>query len=175
MHYRNLGRTGLKVSFLSLGTGGPSILGQDRGMSQKEQDALVRRCLDLGINLFDTSELYKRSENILGRALRGVRRDSYIMASKWVHKRGGGLIENPQELATSVENSLRRLGIDYIDIMQFHGVLPGQYHDVVERFYPTMKGLQQAGKIRLIGFTEVFSLDPTHGVVVWALKNQPYL
>ena len=86
MHYRTLGRTGLKVSLLSQGTGGPSQFGQNRGLLQAEQDRLIRRCLDLGINLFDTHESYGDSEAILGRALDGVPRDDYILVT--IRERG---------------------------------------------------------------------------------------
>ena len=61
MHYRTLGKTELNVSLLSLGTGGPSMLGQNKGLEQNNQTALVRRCLDMGINLIDTHERYKDS------------------------------------------------------------------------------------------------------------------
>ena len=83
MIYRTLGRTGIRVSLASFGSGGPSNLGQHRGTTASEQDALVMRCLDLGINLFDTSKNYGDSEQILGRALRGVPRDSYHLVTKW--------------------------------------------------------------------------------------------
>ena len=75
MHYRTLGRTGLRVSVLSQGTGGPSMFGQKSGLGHAEQNRLIRGCLDLGINLFDTHEGYADSERILGRALKGVPRD----------------------------------------------------------------------------------------------------
>ena len=75
MQYRTLGGTGLKVSLLSQGTGGPSQFGQKRGLLQAEQNRLVRRCLDLGVNLFDTHESYGDSEAILGRALDPADRD----------------------------------------------------------------------------------------------------
>ena len=175
MHYRDLGRTGLKVSLLSFGTGGPSILGQNTGLSPKQQDDLVRRYLDVGVNLFDTSEMYSDSEEILGRALKGVPRDSYIVATKWSHNKDDTLADDPQELTTSMGNSLRRLGTDHVDIMQFHGVLPDHYGWLIDRFYPTLKRLQEDGKTRFIGFTEVFSLDPTHEVVVSALRNDAAL
>ena len=76
MQYRDLGSTGLKVPLLGLGTGGPSALGQSSNKTQAEQYTLVWRCLDLGVNLFDTAPIYRRSEEILGHALRGVPRDS---------------------------------------------------------------------------------------------------
>ena len=85
MEYRTLGRTGLNVSLLSYGTGGYSILGQTAGLTHKQQDALIARALDGGINLFDTSPQYRQSEDILGRTLAGVARDSYVMVTKWNH------------------------------------------------------------------------------------------
>ena len=69
MEYRRLGRTGFEVSLLSLGSGGARVLGQALGYSQDQQTALVRRALDLGVNLIDTSSQYGDSEAILGRAL----------------------------------------------------------------------------------------------------------
>ena len=69
MQFRTLGKTGLKVSLVSYGSGGPSKLGQNTGLSPAEQDRLVQRCVDLGINLFDTSEAYGDSEVILGRRI----------------------------------------------------------------------------------------------------------
>ena len=89
MQYPTLGRTGLKVSLLSQGTGGPSQFGQKRGLLQVEQNRLIHRCLDLGINLFDTHESYGDSEAILGRALDGVPRDDYILVTKWAYPRDG--------------------------------------------------------------------------------------
>jgi L-galactose dehydrogenase len=81
MKYRNLGRTELEVSLVSYSSGGPSKLGQNTDLSSAEQDNLVRHCLDPGINLIDTSEGYSGSETILGGALNGIPRDSYILAT----------------------------------------------------------------------------------------------
>ena len=175
MQYRDLGRTGLKVSLLSYGSGGHSLLGQNKGMSPKDQDALIRRCLDLDINMFDTSVLYAESEAILGRALKGVPRDSYIMATKWFHMSDGQMATDGRPLEASVESSLRRLGTDYVDIMQLHGLHVTKYHEAVERFYPTLKQLQQAGKVRFIGFSEQYpgDNDPKQQASVLALKTHP--
>ncbi len=174
MHYRTLGRTGLKVSLLSLGTGGPSNLGQSSGLSQSVQDALIQRALDLGVNLIDTSAGYRESEAILGRALTGVPRDAYVLATKWRHERGDRPVDS-QALVDSVDRSLRRLRTDFIDLMQFHGPIPSEYMEVVERFYPVMTRLQEQGKIRYIGFSEQFSADPAHETVLMALKTHPDL
>lgn len=176
MQYRTLGKTGLRVSLLSYGTGGPSQFGQRTGLTAVEQDALLRRCLDLGINLFDTAAAYGTSEEILGRALHGVPRDSYFLSTKWSHVRDHReLKEDPDELVASVDFSLSRLGAKYIDVMQFHGVLVEHYHDVVDRFYPVMKRLQEQGKIRFIGFSEVLVADPKHEAVTLALRSHPDL
>jgi L-galactose dehydrogenase len=176
MQYRTLGRTGLKVSLLGYGSGGPGRLGQKTGLSSAQQDALIRRCLELGVNLFDTAENYMRSEEILGRALGGVPRSSYILATKWSPRTGGGVKERPDKLVASVEKSLRLLRTDYVDVMQFHGVLPSQYHHVVECFHPTMERLRREGKIRFIGITELFFYgDPRHEALAMALADGPEL
>jgi aryl-alcohol dehydrogenase-like predicted oxidoreductase len=69
MRYRTFGRTGLTVSILGLGTGGPSQLGQSRGVPEADAAHLVRHALDCGVNLIDTAAYYRESEAILGRAL----------------------------------------------------------------------------------------------------------
>jgi len=175
MHYRVLGRTGLKVSLLSLGTGGPSRLGQGTNLSPKEQDAIVRRAIDLGINLIDTAERYGESQAILGRALKGVPRDTYLLASKWNHDDDGECEKDPSELMASVDRGLRLLRTDRIDIMQFQGVVPSCYNRVVERYYPVMQRLGQQGKVRFIGLSERFREDPKHEVAMMALSTDPDL
>ena len=175
MHYRTLGRTGLRVSLLSLGTGGPSNLGQRAGLSQERQDALIRRALDLGVNLIDTSASYRDSEAILGRALAGVPRDSYILATKWRYEPEDDRAPDPQGLVDSVEGSLRRLRTDYVDVMQFHGVTTSTYSQVAERLHPAMQRLREDGKLRFIGFSEQFSADPAHEAAALALKTHPDL
>ncbi len=175
MHYRTLGRTGLKVSLLSLGTGGPSKLGQSAGMEQHDQTALVRRALDLGVNLFDTSAGYGESEAILGRAFDGVPREQYILATKWRYQPQEGRAADPAELVDSVGRSLRRLQTDHIDVMQFHGILVEEYAEVVESLYPAMIQLRDSGKVRFVGFSEQFSADPAHEAVVLALNDAPQL
>lgn len=175
MQYRTLGRTGLKVSVVSYGSGGPSNLGQRTGLEDADQDALIRRVLDLGINLIDTSEGYGRSEEILGRALKGIPRDAYVMATKWNPCEKEIPKSDPENLVQSVERSLSRMRIDAIDVMQFHGVIPEIYRTVVDRFYGTMKRLQEQGKIRFIGFSERFFSDPKHEAVVTALEREAHL
>jgi L-galactose dehydrogenase len=173
MQYRTLGRTGLDVSLMSYGSGGPSRLGQGTGLTDREQEALLRRCLDLGVNLIDSSANYGDSEAILGRCLKGVDRGAYYMATKWSPRADGQVNPNSEDLVRSVEASLDRLGIDVIDIMQFHGVQPDIYDEVVERHYPTMQRLQESGKIRYIGISEMFFQDGSHSMLTRALTEHP--
>ena len=174
MQYRKLGKTGLNVSLVSLGSGGPSKLGQNTGLSGDDQDSLGRSCLELGINLIDSSEQYGESETILGRGLSGIRRDSYIMATKCAYKDADtGTLRTPEEIAFSVDGSLSRLGIDHIDIMQFHVLNSVDYFHVVDHLYPVLKREQEKGKIRFIGFSEQYVAEPDHRVVVLALKTHP--
>lgn len=185
MHYRVLGKTGLNVSLLGLGTGGPSSLGQSANLALPEQIALIRRCFDLGVNFFDTSSRYGKSEEILGSGLAGMRRESYVVCTKWsaagswspqgIGGEDGPLQEDPEALSRAVEESLRRLRTDYIDILQFHGLRWEQYLEVVERFGPVMERLRQQGKIRFNGFSERFIADPKHEVVTLALRTHPDL
>ena len=175
MEYRTLGRTGLKVSLMSFGSGGPSNLGQKTGLSQPEQDTLIRKCLDLGVNLIDTSEFYGRSEEILGKALSGIPRDSYHLATKWVYHNDERLDKAPGDLTKALENSLKRLATDHVEIMQFHGVMPEHYRHVVDRHYPELKRLQEQGKVGFIGMTVRFFFDATHEGAAMAMREDPEL
>ena len=174
MEYRTLGKTGLKVSLVSLGSGGPSKLGQNTGLSENEQDSLVRSCLESGINLIDSSEQYGESETILGRSFKGIPRDSYVMATKCAYKNADtGIFRSPEEITASVDGSLSRLGIDYIDLMQFHVLNSVDYFQVVDHLYPVLKREQEKGKIGFIGFSEHYVGEPDHRAVVLALRTHP--
>ena len=175
MEYRTLGRTGLKVSLASFGTGGPSQFGQNRGLEQRQQTALVRRCLEMGVNLFDTHEGYGDSERILGQALRGVPRDFYHLVTKWSYHSGGGSGQDDAALAKSVERSLKRLNTDYVDVMMIHGILASEYGSVVERFIPTIERLQEQGNVRFKGFSTRYIADPAQEIVPFALRSHPDL
>lgn len=175
MHYRILGKTGLSVSLASFGTGGPSQFGQRKGLEQQEQTALIRRCLDLGVNLFDTHEQYGSSEQILGEALKGVPRHTYNLVTKWAYHREGAEQDNAAALTASVERSLRRLGTDHIDVMMIHGILAAEYQDVVARYVPTLQRLQEQGKIRFKGFSTRYIADPAQEILPLALRTHPDL
>jgi L-galactose dehydrogenase len=171
MTFRTLGRTGLQVSVASLGTGGPSNFGQARGMEEAEAHRVLRRALDLGINFIDTAAGYRESEAMLGRGLRGVPRDRYYLATKFGPQNGETPRTGAEELVRSVERSLERLGIDTLDVMQLHGVLPDAYPQVRDTFYPALERLRDQGKIRFIGITERFFADPAHEMLPMALED----
>lgn len=183
MEFRTLGRTGLSVSLLSFGTGGPSGFGTPEAAERPQRAALVRRCLDHGINLFDTSGNYGESEALLGEALAGVARDRYLLLTKWAPSprwspagMGGAdapVRTDPDALARGVEGSLRRLRTDVIDVMELHGVRPEQYEEVAERFIPVLDRLRREGRIRYRGISERYIVDPSHEAVSLALERHP--
>ena len=169
MRYRKLGRTGLRVSLLGLGTGGPSQFGQASGVGESAVASMVRRAVDLGINFFDSSSQYGESEQILGRALADVPRSDYVIATKFASVLDGR-VPTPPEVVNSVEASLRDLRVDVIDVLQFHGVLPAQYRNVMDVQLETARRLVEAGKCRFLGLSENYTKDHHHESVSKALQ-----
>jgi aryl-alcohol dehydrogenase-like predicted oxidoreductase len=146
---RVLGRTGVTVSKLCFGAGMFGYFGND---DEAECIRMVRRALDAGINYFDTSDVYSHgeSETILGKALAGVR-DDVVLATKFSLPMTG----NPNHRGNSrrwimreAENSLRRLGTDYIDLYQVHR--PDDTTDIDETL-GALSDLVRAGKVRILG------------------------
>ncbi len=147
-------------------------MGQTSGVSADDASRVVREALEQGINLIDTAEGYDDSEVRLGQALQGISRDDFILATKFSYLDGSSSepatnrpLVPPSALKEKVEGSLRRLGLDYVDIYQAHGVTPERYDEVVEQHVPALKRLQDEGKIRHIGITESGSTDKTHEVI----------
>ena len=163
MDFITFGRTGLRVSVVGLGAGGPSQLGRRTDRSEEESIALVRRALELGINYIDTAENYG-TEEIIGKAIRSVDRDSLVLSSKEGASRKGEPVK-AKAFAEGVENSLRRLGVETIDVFHFHGPTLDEYPRVVNELVPVLLGLQQAGKIRHLAVSERFPADLEHGVL----------
>ncbi len=168
MEYRILGRTGLCVSLARLGSGGASRLGQAAGLAAGASHRIVRRALDLGINLFDTSPAYGESEELLGGALQGVSRDAYVLATKFPPPADD---PDPEALMRVLERSLRRLRVDAVDLLQYHGVAASQYRRVVDRYHAVALRAQQAGKVRFLGITEPGAVDTTHEMLHMALED----
>ncbi len=162
MEYRRLGRTGLRVSLTSLGTGGPSRMGQSRGATRGDARRLLRRALDLGVNFIDTAASYGESEALLGHALHGVPRGDFVLATKYTPKDRDGAVIDAAAVHASIDRSLARLGLDYIDVMQAHGVEPAQFDAVADIQVPALEEARRAGKIGSIGLTEQAHADPKH-------------
>ena len=177
MQYRRFGRTDLRVSVVGLGSGGPSQLGQKSGVPAAAAIRVVRRALDLGINLLDTSAAYGESEAILGRALQDVPRDRYVLATKFPpsgREAGKAKLRPAGALTQSLERSLQRLGVDYVDVFQLHGVAPQAYRPVVERFLPEARRAQEQGKFRFLGISEVYVNDGPHAMLRTALAGNHF-
>lgn len=178
MEYRRLGRTNLQVSVLGLGSGGPSQLGQKSGVSEHDAHQVVRRALELGVNLIDTAADYGESEAILGRALENVPRESYVLCTKFSPARRSKSSSGEQlhfrterDLVESCERSLARLQTDYLDVLQFHAVVPDTYPHVRHTLVPAIKRLQEQGKVRFIGLTESFAADHRRQALQSALSD----
>ena len=173
MHYRTLGKSGIKVSLASYGGGGPSQFGRAAGLTTDQRRNLISRALDLGINMFDTAANYGDSEVQLGQALNGVPRDSFLIATKWTWKTADGILPHTDSVVASVEQSMKRFNTDVIDIMQIHGIRPENYFELTERYAPALQNLKKQGKVRLIGFSEMMTDDSKHTVPQTALEEHP--
>lgn len=157
MEYTTLGRTGLKVSVAGLGCGGFSKLGLGSGKSDDHAVALIRQALDLGVNVLDTAAVYG-TEEVVGKALRGVPRDSVVVCTKASKETGQKQFELDKVLA-SLDGSLRRLGVDCIDVFQLHAVHPTQYDHVRDVIAPALLREKERGKFRFLGITETAPND----------------
>lgn len=151
MKYRTLGQTGLKVSWLSFGA---SSLGQEfRPVDLGEALRSVRVALDLGMNFIDTSPYYGRglSECLLGIALRGVPRESYFLGTKLGRYAPNHFDFSPRRVVESIDISLERLGVDYLDIILCHDIEFVDMQPIIDETLPALERLRQAGKVRFLG------------------------
>lgn len=166
MEYRTLGRTGLKVSVMGIGAGGPSRLGQRYNTSEADSIAIIREALDNGVNFIDTAEAYG-TEDIIGKAISGYNRDSLVISTKKsTHAR-----PTPEDIRYSLEGSLRLLRTDYVDVYHLHGVVLNDYDYLLAEIVPVLQRLQAQGKIRHIGITEAWNSDPKHTMLQRALRD----
>ena len=147
MKYRKLGRTGLEVSPYALGT---LMFASQMGNEPDESIRIIHKAIDAGINLIDTADRYADAEDIVGAALKG-RRDEVVLATKVGMPMGAGPNQqggSRRWITTAVENSLRRLGTDHIDIYQLHRPDPDTDP---EETLSVLTDLVRAGKVRVIG------------------------
>lgn len=153
METRWLGKTGLKLPALSFGA---SSLGQEfRPVKLDEALQSVRVALDCGLNFIDTSPFYGRgmSEVLLGIALRDVPRDRFTLCTKLGRYDLNHFDFSARRAAESVDVSLHRLGTDHLDIVLCHDIEFVGLRQIVEETIPALRKIQQAGKVRFIGFS----------------------
>jgi L-galactose dehydrogenase len=161
-----LGRTGLEVTVMGIGCGGPSRAGQSTGKSEEESVAVVREAFDAGINFVDTAEAY-RTEAIVGRAMRGLDRDKIIVSTK----KSTGKHITPEDVRQSLEASLKRLEMSYVDVYHLHGVSAEDYPYLAAEIVPELLKLRDEGKIRFLGITEAWNSDRGHRMLQLALHH----
>jgi aryl-alcohol dehydrogenase-like predicted oxidoreductase len=150
MKYRQLGRSDLRVSEISLG----SWLTYSGGVERSKAEACVRKALEVGINLFDTANVYGRgaAESLLGEVLRPVKRSSYLLATKLyfpMSSTDSGL--SARQIRKQLEGSLKRLQTDYVDLYQCHRY---DAQTPLEETMEALTGVVREGKVRYIGFSE---------------------
>ena len=156
MNTRELGKSGLRVSALGLGCMGMSeFYGPG---DERESIATIHRALELGVTLLDTADMYGpyKNEELVGKAIKG-RRDKVILATKFGFVRdpnnptARNVNGKPDYVRSACEGSLRRLGVDYIDLYYQHRV---DVNTPIEETIGAMKKLVQEGKVRYLGMSE---------------------
>ena len=150
MEYTTFGRTGLRVS--KLGLGGAPLGGVFGPADEREVEKMIHEAIDGGINFIDTAPSYGKgeSERRIGRALNGGRRNHVVLASKAV---GPGEPFDYARTIRSVEESLERLGTDWIDLLQIHDAEQAPFETIAHETLPALEKLRQDGKIRHIGIS----------------------
>ena len=155
MQFRTLGNTGLEVSVL--GFGGSSLGAEFGPIDEAEGIRTVHVAVDNGINLIDTAPYYGRTtaETVLGKALKEMPRDSYYLATK-VGRYGKTQQDfdfSAGRVTRSVEESLARLNVEYVDFIQVHDMEFGDVNQIIEETIPALRKVQEQGKARFVGIT----------------------
>ena len=164
-----LGRTGLRASAAGLGTGGHSALGLKK-FGQDHAAYLVRTAFEEGINFFDTATKYG-TEGAVAQGLEGIPRDQYILSTKFAFNNKDGTMKSAVELTAALEESLRTLHTDYLDIYQIQGIFPHLYQRARDELMPALIKAQEQGKIRFSGASEDFPGDTGHKMLKMALAD----
>ena len=163
MNYNEIGNTGMRVSALSFGAS--SLGGVFHGVKEADAICAVHTALEAGMNFIDVSPYYGhlRAETVLGKALRGVSRDTYFLSTK-VGRYGHDGINtwdySAERAASSVYESMERLGVDYIDLINVHDIefqasLPGGLQKIVDETLPALVELREKGIVGHVGITDL--------------------
>ena len=169
MQFTTLGRTGLHVSVAGLGCGGFSRLGLGTGQSPEHAVGIIRQALDLGVNLIDTAAVYG-TETVVGTALKDVPRDNVVVCTK-ASKPAGDAAFSTAKVIESLEASLQRLGLEYVDVFQLHAVSAAAYPHVREAVVPALLREREKGKFRFLGITETAPNDPGQHMLNRAMQD----
>src|SRR6266571_5457070 len=148
MEYRKLGKTGWEVSVLGYGA---SPLGGVFGkISDQEGIRAVHTAVDLGINFIDVSPYYglTKAETVLGKALATLPRDRYILATKVGRYGADDFDFSAARVTSSVDESLRRLQVEHIDLIQCHDIEFGSLDQIVHETLPALRKVREQGKVR---------------------------
>ena len=170
MQYTTLGKTGLRVSVAGLGCGGNSRLGLGAGKGEGDAIALVRAAIDCGINVFDTAEAYG-TEEVLGRAIAGVPRNSVVLSSKSRILDQDGNLLAATAIVANLEQSLRRLAVEHVDVFHLHAVQAKHYQYALTELAPALLRQKELGKIGHLGISETPPRDPDQTMLTRALND----
>ena len=162
MELRALGATGLTVTALGLGCGGPSRLGLSGGAQEESAAEVIDLALRNGINFVDTAEAYG-NEEVVGRSLSG-RRNHVVLCTKVTARNRDGRL-SPAEFTRRAEECLQRLATDCVDVLYVHGVSPEDYDFTVSEILPAAELLRAGGKVKHVGVTEAFGGDTDHAML----------
>lgn len=163
MEYKNLGKTGLKVSRICLGCmsyGNPQKGYHSWVLNEEEGRGFIRQAIDLGINFFDTANMYSEgeSEEILGRAIRDyAKREEIVIATKLyfpMRKDPNGQGLSRKAIFTEIDNSLKRLNMEYVDLYQIHR---WDYSTPIEETLEALHDVVKSGKARYIGASSMYA------------------
>jgi L-galactose dehydrogenase len=151
---------------MGLGCGGHSRIGKSTGRSRAESVALIRAAVDAGVTFIDTAESYQ-TEELVGEAIRGMDRSRLVISTKKSVTDELGA----DELRHGLDESLRKLGTERVDVYHLHGVTPEQYPGCAARLVPALEELRRAGKVGFVGITEHFGSDTSHRMLEMALRD----
>ena len=169
MQYATLGKTKLRVSVAGLGTGGFSRMGLKNGKSEEECARLILHAVDLGVNFIDTAPAYG-TEGVVGHAMKSIPRDSVVIATKCLIHRNDEWWP-PERVVASLDNSLRLLGTDYVDVFNLHSVEGYEYDYALNTLAPALVAQKEKGKIRHIGISENPIVDFTNEMLMLAVRD----
>ena len=160
----------INTSLLGLGCGGFSRLGLgSRHKSGNGPIGVVRAAYEQGIRFFDTAEVYM-TEQVLGEALKGYDRSRLMICSKLAPDEKGQP-KTAEQIRRSLEQTLKNLNTDYLDIYYAHGILPEQYDRIVGEILPLMEQFKEEGLIRMAGISEMFGRDMEHVMMERAVED----